>query len=305
MIETSQLQTLVAVAKTGSFSSAAHELHVTQSAISQSIKTLETKVGVTLFNRSGKKVGLTLEGEKLYKYAKEFLSKLEDTLHIIKLQKDEMEGLIRVGTLTGVGKSWIAPQLVEFSALYPKLNVSISLAHDYKLVEEFENFQLDLLLLPEYSLPNSGEKVLLGEEFAQLVYPKGSDYEFLQKDLSLENLQKCPLILFEKNDPLFNKWCIDHFKEIPKELNKRLVVNSHGNMLYAVAKGLGVAVVPTHVLNRSYYKEQVVTALPSREKLITKFYFVYHKESLEIERMKKLIAYVKKNFNANVRTHWK
>jgi DNA-binding transcriptional LysR family regulator len=61
MIETSQLHTLVAVAKSRSFSKAAEELNVTQSAISQSIKNLETRIDVKLFKRTGKKVVLTPE----------------------------------------------------------------------------------------------------------------------------------------------------------------------------------------------------------------------------------------------------
>lgn len=76
MIETSQLQTLVAVTKAKSFSKAAEDLHVTQSAISQSIKNLERKIDVKLFKRSGKKVVLTQEGEKLYGLAQNFLSQM-------------------------------------------------------------------------------------------------------------------------------------------------------------------------------------------------------------------------------------
>ena len=55
-IETSQLQTLVAVAESKSFSRAGERLHVTQSAISQSVKNLEIKTKVKLFHRSGKQI---------------------------------------------------------------------------------------------------------------------------------------------------------------------------------------------------------------------------------------------------------
>ena len=80
MIETSQLQTLVAVTEAKSFSRAAESLHVTQSAISQSIKNLENKIGMKLFKRSGKRVVLTHEGEKLYQLAQSFLAQMEETL---------------------------------------------------------------------------------------------------------------------------------------------------------------------------------------------------------------------------------
>ena len=127
MIETSQLQTLVAVARARSFSKAAEDLSVTQSAISQSVKNLESKIGVKLFKRSGKKVVLTQEGEKLYAIAASFLGHLGDTLIEIQHDKDSMSGKVRIGTLIGVGKSWLAPELLNFSKDYPELSISISL----------------------------------------------------------------------------------------------------------------------------------------------------------------------------------
>ena len=90
-IETSQLQTLVAVSRAGSFSKAAEQLGVTQSAISQSIKNLEKKIDIKLFKRSGKTVVLTPEGEKLYSLATGFLDQMDETLEDIKESKDQMK----------------------------------------------------------------------------------------------------------------------------------------------------------------------------------------------------------------------
>src|SRR5690606_15119629 len=127
MIETSQLQTLVAVARASSFSKAAEELSVTQSAISQSIKNLGNKLEVRLFKRAGKKVVLTTEGEKLFTLASDFLLQMDDTLEEIKHDKQSMSGKVRIGTLTGVGKSWLAPELLEWGKMHPHLSVAVTL----------------------------------------------------------------------------------------------------------------------------------------------------------------------------------
>ena len=119
MLEISQLQTLVAVAKENSFSKAADELGVTQSAISQSIKNLETKLGVTLFNRLGKKAVLTNEGEKLHQLASTFITQLNNTVDEIRHDKDKMSGPIRIGTLTGIGKSWLGYEMLALSESFP------------------------------------------------------------------------------------------------------------------------------------------------------------------------------------------
>jgi DNA-binding transcriptional LysR family regulator len=285
MIETSQLQTLVAVTKAKSFSKAAEDLHVTQSAISQSIKNLEKKIDIRLFKRSGKKVTLTAEGEKVYQLAQGFLTQMEETLVEVRNDKNTMSGTVRIGTLTGIGKSWLAPEMLQYASDNPSLTVSLNLGFQEDLVKDFENFRLDFLVLPEEGLPNSGERMLIGEEKSVLVFPDKPEYN-ITSDIGLEEISSYPTILFqEEGDGLYLKWCREQFGNIPKKINKKYIINSHGNMLQAVQKGLGVAVIPLHVLGRSYYKDKVNT-LDEMKVTNGRFYVLYHKESIDIMRMK-------------------
>lgn len=299
MIETSQLQTLISVTKAKSFSKAADDLNVTQSAISQSIKNLERKVNVKLFKRSGKTVVLTQEGEKLYQVALNYLNQIEETLEEISKDKDSMSGIVRVGTLTGIGKSWLAPTMLEFSKEHPELTVSINLAFQEDLVRDFENYRLDFLVLPEDCLPNVGEKLLLGEEKSVFVFPDDSRFN-IKESIELDELSSFPTILFqEQGDGLYLRWCRERFGKTPKSINKKYIINSHGNMLQAVQKGLGVAVVPKHVLKRSYYKDKV-KSLEGIEVSNGKFYLVYHKESIDLKRTQatlKVLSHVEGPFN--------
>jgi len=285
MIETSQLQTLVAVTKAKSFSKAAEDLHVTQSAISQSIKNLERKIEVKLFKRSGKKVVLTQEGEKLYSLAQNFLSQMEETLDEITYDKTSMSGVIRIGTLTGIGKSWLAPEMLQYAEENKDLTISINLGFQENLVREFENYRLDFLILPEESLPTIGEKQFIGEERSVLVFPDTPEFN-ITENVTLEDLANYPTILFqEQGDGLYLKWCRERYGQIPKKINKKYVINSHGNMLQAVQKGLGLAVVPLHVLRRSYYKDKVGSLMDFKVSN-GKFYVVYHKDATELTRVR-------------------
>jgi DNA-binding transcriptional LysR family regulator len=286
LLETSQLQTLVAVANAGSFSKAAENLNVTQSAISQSVKNLEKKLDVNLFKRLGKKVVLSSEGEKLYKLAIKFLSQLSETLDEIAHDKDAMSGKVRIGTLNGVGKSWLAHELLDFAVLEKDLTVSIKLAFRDDLVADFENHKLDFLILPESDLPASGERVFLSEEKATLVYPKTME---IDKNLTLEEFIELPTVLFEWEDPLYYNFCATKFGQRPHKVNAKFVVNSHGSMLHAVNLGLGVAVVPNHVLSRSFYKDKIRTLGPGYEVSNGNFYLLYHQSSLELMRMRKTL----------------
>lgn len=289
MIETSQLQTLVAVTRAKSFSRAAEDLGVTQSAISQSIKNLESKLEIKIFKRSGKNVVLTPEGERLYSFGSVFLSEMRETLDDLQSDKELMRGKVRIGTLTGIGKSWLAHEIVVYAKENPDLRLSVRMGHQEELLLDFENNMLDILILPEDELPTHGEREFFLEEKTTLVFPKDHpDFSFKSK-LTMAKLETLPTVLFEKDDHLFFKWCRSKFKSIPKKMNVHFTVNSHGHMLQAVHEGLGIAVVPNHVLNRSYFKDKVSTLGGEFEVPSAKLYIVYQKESENLLRIKNTI----------------
>lgn len=289
MIETSQLQTLVAVTKAKSFSKAAEDLGVTQSAISQSIKNLESKLEVKIFKRSGKNVVLTSEGERLYQFGSHFLEEMENTLEGLQTDRDQMKGKVRIGTLTGIGKSWLAHEIVDYAKENPDLRLTVRMGHVEDLLADFENNILDILILPEDDIPTHGGREFFLEEKSTLVFPKDhKDFNFKNK-LTLAHLEELPTILFEKDDHLFFKWCRSKFKSIPKKMNVRFTVNSHGHMLQAVYEGLGIAVVPNHVLNRSYFKDKISTLGGDFEVPSGRLFIVYQKESENLMRIKNTI----------------
>lgn len=295
MIEISQLEAVVAVANAKSFSKGALQLGITQSAISQNIKNLENKLGVKLFTRSGKAVLLTLEGEKLHQMGVLVLEKMQSTLANLEESKNSMRGKVRIGTLTGIGKTWLAQEVLWYAKENPDLELSVRLGHQDDLLLDFEAGKLDLLILPDEDLPAHGEKEFFLEEKATLVIPKSYRGQYLWEDVSIELMEQIPTVLFESNDHLFYKWCRHKFQNIPKKLNTRFSVNSHGHMLQAVFEGLGIAVIPNHVLNRSYFKDKVETLGADFEVPIGKLYLVYHKDSEHLTRIKKTLERLLQN----------
>ncbi|MGB0453579.1 MAG: LysR family transcriptional regulator [Bacteriovoracaceae bacterium] len=291
ILETSQLQTIQTVASAKSFSRAAEELGVTQSAVSQSIKNIERKLGMSLFRRSGKQVLLTEEGEKIEKLARDFFKSLEKTLQEVKEERDQMVGRIRLGTLTGVGKSWLAPILLDFMGLHPNVEIDLKLGFQEDLTRDFENGKIDFLVLPEEHLPLNGEKKFLGEEKITLILPE-SFKTFSESELTLEKVLEYPMILFEAEDRLFSKWCESLFQRKPKNIKRKLVVNSHGHILRAVQQGIGAAVLPLHVVTRSHYLDSLVVLDEKYQISNGSFYLVYHKTALRLRRMQEMIDYI-------------
>lgn len=256
--ESSHLQVLIALSQSDSISHAAESLGVTQSAVSQTLKTLEGRVGFPLLARHGKNVTLTESGRKLAKVAKQYLKRVEDTIDHIHQEAKEVRGTLHAGTLAGLGKSWISSRIIEFLGLHPELEVKISMDFPENLIRRFERGDVDVLILPDYQMPAWAEKWVLNEERSVMVYPDNKAFKINDKT-DLKALLEYPVLMFEENDPLFFRWCREHFGALPRALKTRLVVNSFGQLLQGVADGLGIAVVPTHVLERSYFKDKVCT----------------------------------------------
>lgn len=294
MIETSHLQTLVAVSKTGSFSQAAESLHVTQSAISQNIKNLENKVGVKLFTRNGHKMVLTAEGQQLFQTAREYLNKLDKTIHDIQEVKDSLKGTIRIGTLTGLGKSWLSSRVIDFASKYEDINLETNYDHTEELLDAFLNNELDCIIVAESHVPPGTEKLHIFNEYLTLVMPDSKKFT-IDEDVDLKTLSELPTILFDHADALFLQWCKSKLGAVPKKIKKKLVINSHGDMLQAVRQGLGIAVIPTHVLDRFHQNDHSFQVNEKFEVFSEKYFFVTHKESSDLKRIKVLRDYLVKD----------
>ncbi|MBC77551.1 MAG: hypothetical protein CME64_16220 [Halobacteriovoraceae bacterium] len=285
MIESSQLQVLMALTKAESLSQAAESLGITQSAVSQNIKTLESKVGFSVITRQGKKMVLTPGGRKLAKLSKNYSKRFEDMISEIQQEKNKIIGGVTLGTMFGIGKSWVATRLIDFAGHFSELNVKVQMDYPDKLIREFENRDIDCLILPSHLTPAHSESEILHNEMSTLVFPKGLN---INSETGLKEIIEQPLIFFEEKDHLFYTWCKQRFGQVPRGASPRLVVNAFGQILQAVNEGLGIAVVPTHVLRRSYFKNKVGQLGKEDYVQSSVFNFIYHpedKNSLKIDTL--------------------
>ena len=126
------------VAKTLSFSEASKCLYISQSAVSQSVKVLEKKLGQTLFIRSTKRVQLTPEGEILFKH-------IEPAMNLIHKGETQLleantlnGGQLRIAASDTICRYFLVPYLNKFHKLYP--NVHIKVLHLDRLCPHFREW---------------------------------------------------------------------------------------------------------------------------------------------------------------------
>jgi DNA-binding transcriptional LysR family regulator len=116
----------VTVASKRSFTSAGAELGVTGSAVSQTVRQLEERLGVRLLHRTTRSVGLTEAGERLYASLKPAFAQMRAAVESLNELRERPAGTLRLTVPRGVTAFIHEPMLAEFLALYPEIRFDIS-----------------------------------------------------------------------------------------------------------------------------------------------------------------------------------
>jgi DNA-binding transcriptional LysR family regulator len=141
-----QLQIFVAAAKSLSFARVAEQLHLTPAAVSFQIKQLESSSGFPLFERIGKKVGLTEAGRALLGYAEVVMNALHDADQTMLSLKGGGEGRVTVG-LVSTAKYIVPHILARFRSLYPGVTIRLVDGNRREILSLLANGDIDLAIM--------------------------------------------------------------------------------------------------------------------------------------------------------------
>src|SRR5256714_7558320 len=165
-MEIRQLKAFVAIAESGTFTAAAHLVHVTQAAISMQIRQLETEVGVRLFVRAPRRVILTEAGEKLLERAQVILREHDSALHELAALTGAEKGRVRIGTASAMVSGEPLPRILkQLRANHPGVETSVRSGTSEELVQRLLSGGLDVAFV---SLPVDARGVqteLLNEDY--------------------------------------------------------------------------------------------------------------------------------------------
>lgn len=141
-MDAADLRVFQAVARTGSMSKAALVLNTVQSNVTARIRSLETEVGFTLFERTNRGVTLTAAGRRLVPFAERAAHLLDDAKRAVA-DEGTPSGALVVGSLETTAALRLAPILAEFAAAYPAVDLSLKTGTTSELVEQVLDRQLD------------------------------------------------------------------------------------------------------------------------------------------------------------------
>ena len=197
-MEIRQLVTFVKIVQMKSFSRAAADLGYSQSAVTVQIRLLEQELNIRLFDRIGKQVALTGQGERFLGYAQDILQEVNRAK--LSLADDgDLVNPLHIGTIESLCFSRLPSILHFFQEHYPKVAIRITTASPEELIELMERNRLDLIYIlddPRYN--NNWNKALEGRE--EIVFVTASDAPLAaRKRLCMEDLLREPFFLTEKN----------------------------------------------------------------------------------------------------------
>ncbi|MCK0167516.1 LysR family transcriptional regulator [Jannaschia sp. S6380] len=157
-LDLTALRAFATVAATGGVTRAAALLHLTQSAVSMQVKRLEEALDVRLFDRTGRGVVLTQDGEKVLAYARRLLT-LNDEL-LDRMQDDAPEGEIRLGVPHDIVPRAIPSVLRAFAAEFPRIRITLISSVTARLHEMFAEGECDVMLATESNPGPGGEELV-------------------------------------------------------------------------------------------------------------------------------------------------
>jgi DNA-binding transcriptional LysR family regulator len=151
-----QVTYFVAIAEAGSVSRAATRLNISQSTITESLRSLEAQTGATLFDRSSKGVTLTYQGHQFLRHSRLILATVADAGRILKAGPDDVSGTLHLGVTSLVSGYFLADLLARFRRIFPNVSVNV-VEEDRPDVEHLlVTGELDVALMLVSNMENHG-----------------------------------------------------------------------------------------------------------------------------------------------------
>ena len=187
------------VANHQNITKASEELHISQPAISKSIKNLEEKLGGNLFVRTKRGVVLTEEGKEFYTYIKQAIEYIKNAENKFTDLINLESGCIKIGISTTLTKEFLLPYLEKFHTLYPKIDIQIITNLTSELMPKLKNGLIDIIIL-NLNDKNYGNdiEIIKCKKISDCFIVNDKYKHLINKEISIKELNNYPLILQSK-----------------------------------------------------------------------------------------------------------
>ncbi len=254
-MELRNIETFILVVENNSFSEAARILGYTQSTVTVHIKQLEEEFGVLLFDRIGKRIHLTNEGELFFDQAVRIMKDVKDARKL--MSKDpEPDGYLRLGTVASLSTRKLPGQLLRLHDKYPKIKVRVESEDPLTLLDMLRRNELDILYMTNDEI--TGDDLITCYEKIEPIHAVvAPDHPLaIKKNVSLDDLLRYDLILSKRNFEILKKNVGD-----AHEIEPFLMTGMFTLIMDTVAESSAVSLLPDYVSGEAV-REGLLVRIP-------------------------------------------
>ena len=244
-----------AVCRHGSFTKAAYELNLTQAAISRQIIKLEQDLGVTLFERRSRDVGLTIDGERFARSVNPAINSIGDAAQTMRASGTESDQLVIFSEMC-LAAYLVVPLMPRFQALFPQVTIKL-LTSSEPMEEIMEPFDIGF----QYGMADKRMFTSVSTWSDEIIVVCSPDFKrTLPEEIDIRDLQKMPLIHTQQTGPGWISWSgfFDKFGNNLKENKPSLVFNAHNSAIDAAISGSGLVLGWRFLVNRAIEEGKLV-----------------------------------------------
>ncbi|MEG1621853.1 MAG: LysR substrate-binding domain-containing protein [Alistipes sp.] len=189
-----RLIAFVSVARNLSFTKAAHELHISQPAVSKHIQELEASLGVQLFERIGNRILLTAAGDVCLKYAESITESYRKLQLEMNLMSGTFNGVLRIGASTTIAQ-YVLPQVIaKFITRFPDVKLSMLTGNSEQIEQAIDEHKIDVGLVEGNSRRQGLKYLLFARDELVMVTSTANK---TKDEVSIEEFTTLPLVLRE------------------------------------------------------------------------------------------------------------
>lgn len=268
----SLLAAFEAASRTGSITSAANELGLTQGAVSRQILALEQQLGVDLFMREKQKIRLTLAGEGYAREIREGLRRISTAS--LNLRANPQGGSLNIAVLSSFGDRWLVPRLPDFLRQNEGVSVNIVTRSS-----QFD-FRLDSVDAAVYF----GDGKWVGADLSFLmretiVLACSPDFKARFPIAQSRDLLEVPLLHITSRPDAWEQWL--RANDVPFEHVHGMLFDQFSTVTEAASAGLGVALLPSFLINSELQSGKLVHALDGAYESGEAYYLAASPERLD------------------------
>lgn len=252
---------------------AARALHVTQSAVSQSLAKLEAELGAQLFVRRHRAIVPTPAGDALASVVAPFVAALQGGLEQIRRDRHELAGTLRIGAPREFGSHRLPDALAAFSRAHPGVRFTLRLGHPSELVPRILEGELDLCFADLFDARRPAatrglEVSAVLDEALVMVAASALERDALQGSRAFARLSALRFVDYHPGAPAVRGWFRHHFGKAPPRVEVVLAVEGVQAVLAAIERGMGLGVVPAHAAAPAI-EAGALTAITTRHRALT------------------------------------